>query len=600
MKSKYFSQGEENAWNPGIKSTLPAEYLPLSTLFRAENVFTSIETAAELSDFTGLEMQQMVQIRPQRLVVHELLIRVSADIYISDGTKYEDLGFNFRHVVAVLHQGYIEPEIPEIVKQFNHLRQQIQTQVEAILSNSLFSDSSSLSAPQPPAKSFFGSLFRSARKPKKKPPVETSQMRDHKLLAEWTEKAGSEGEPQLRAIYQALTRLGNALIIKHGRLIGDKALLADLVTGFVCNDYLSGMIGEMIAPIIRTGADNEGYRILPTQQQPVLINVKGASAAGKSTMRPLQHKHVEKLGLAWQDFALISPDIWRKYLLDYDSLGVASKYAGTLTGDEVPILDQKFDQYIKQKSKQGGLPHLLIDRFRFNSFAHGLGPEKGSNLLTRFGHTVYLVFLVTPPEATVERAWVRGLQVGRFKSVDDLLDHNIEAFKGIPKLFFTWALHKQKLVYYEFLDNSVLRGQIPRTIAFGLSGEMYILDFKCLLDIVRYTKININASNSSEVYPSDSDMQPENNTYFILECVRKIPVINFVSRDSGMIYARMESGRMKWIDTATFRCSIKQPDALAVFKVIASELITNLENIPQQPAIPIPEQAQRQTMGNLS
>jgi hypothetical protein len=207
---------------------------------------------------------------------------------------------------------------------------------------------------------------------------------------------------------------------------------------------------------------------------------------------------------------------------------------------------------------------------------------------------------VTPPEATVERAWVRGLQVGRFKSVDDLLDHNIEAFKGIPKLFFTWALHKQKLVYYEFLDNSVLRGQIPRTIAFGLSGEMYILDFKCLLDIVRYTKININASNSSEVYPSDSDMQPENNTYFILECVRKIPVINFVSRDSGMIYARMESGRMKWIDTATFRCSIKQPDALAVFKVIASELITNLENIPQQPAIPIPEQAQRQTMGNLS
>ena len=90
--------GDENtgAWNPGIKSTLPSEYLSLSTMFQTRNVFSNIETATELSDFTGLAIQQLVFFRPERLVTHELLIRVSADICVSDGTRYEDLGINFR------------------------------------------------------------------------------------------------------------------------------------------------------------------------------------------------------------------------------------------------------------------------------------------------------------------------------------------------------------------------------------------------------------------------------------------------------------------------------------------------------------------------
>ncbi len=59
-------------------------------------------------------------------------------------------------------------------------------------------------------------------------------------------------------------------------------------------------------------------------------------------------------------------------------------------------------------------------------------------------------------------------------------------------------------MYYEFLDNGVACRQKPCTIAFGKNGEMYILDFKCMFDIVRYTKINIEASNPVEVYPGQS------------------------------------------------------------------------------------------------
>ena len=139
------------------------------------------------------------------------------------------------------------------------------------------------------------------------------------------------------------------------------------------------------------------------------MNTKGASASGKSTLRPLQKTLAGQIGVRWDEFALISPDIWRKQLLDYAGLGAVYKYGGAFTGDEVRIIDQKLDRYMARKAASGNISHLLIDRFRFDSFAPD-SDEAGSNLLTRFGHVVYLFFMITPPETLVERAWNRGLE----------------------------------------------------------------------------------------------------------------------------------------------------------------------------------------------
>ena len=137
-------------------------------------------------------------------------------------------------------------------------------------------------------------------------------------------------------------------------------------------------------------------------------------------MRPLQRRLAAELGVRWSDFALISPDIWRKYLLDYAELGPDYKYAGALTGRELAIIDQKLDRYIAHQATRSGIPHLLIDRFRFDSFAPD-SDQAGSNLLSRFGSSIYMFFMITPPHETVERAWNRGLEVGRYKAVDDTL-----------------------------------------------------------------------------------------------------------------------------------------------------------------------------------
>ena len=219
------------------------------------------------------------------------------------------------------------------------------------------------------------------------------------------------------------------------------------------------------------------------------------------------------------------------------------------------------------RAARGEMPHLLIDRFRFDSFVPNL-EEGSSRLLTRFGDLVYMFFMITPPETTVERAWTRGLKVGRYKAVEDLLAHNVEAYAGMPELFFTWALITGKKVHYEFLDNSVAGGHPPRTVAFGWNGEMTILDIKSMLDIERFRRINIQAQQAADVYAS-TNLSPQNNVDFLKRCTRWIPVINFADYETGYVYARLKRGKWAWRDELHFEKALENPDAKAGLLAIA-------------------------------
>ena len=89
-------------WNPGIESTLPSEFLPLSTVFSSANVSSSVDDIQEINGFCGLAIERLSTFRPERLALHEVLIRVMADLSVPDGEKYEDLGVNFRKMTATI------------------------------------------------------------------------------------------------------------------------------------------------------------------------------------------------------------------------------------------------------------------------------------------------------------------------------------------------------------------------------------------------------------------------------------------------------------------------------------------------------------------
>lgn len=204
------------------------------------------------------------------------------------------------------------------------------------------------------------------------------------------------------------------------------------------------------------------------------------------------------------------------------------------------------------------MSHLLIDRFRFDSFAPD-SDEAGSNLLTRFGQIVYLFFLITPPDSLVRRAWKRGLEVGRYKAVDDTLAHSVEAYSGMPGLFFTWTQHTDKRVHFEFLDNSVPLGERPRTVALGWNDTLNVLDVKCALDVERYRSVNIDGTAPEFLYSDKALLAPERNTEFLRQSIDRFREINFADQSAGRIYLRVVSGRPIWADREALEQAASNP-----------------------------------------
>ena len=567
---------EFGPWNPGLRSPVPSDIRPLSTLLRADSVFTPLETADELAAFTGLRPEDLVRLRPERLVVHELLVRITADISVPDGSNYEDLGINFRKIARTIFASYIEPRMDEIVQAYENFSRPMTARIHDELSATLFSRSDS---PRHGSDDGFFSRLLFCGGNKDRPALRQDGVaRENQVVREWSEKEKAAEGSESRTMYQALIATVTGIQRVHGRIQGDVSLMTSVATNMACNICGSRLVGEFIAPHIAEAAEKEGFRMLPVQENPIVMNTKGAPASGKSTLRPLQKKLAIGLGVDWADFALISPDIWRKYLLDYDSLGKLSKYAGALTGDEVAVIDQKLDAYMARKADAGRISHLLIDRFRFDSFTPVTDETAGSTLLTRFGHEVYMFFMITPPEETIERAWKRGQEVGRYKTVDDLLYHNVEAFTGMPRLFFTWALKTDKSVHCEFLDNDVPLGERPRTVAFSVDGDMTILDIKKMLDVERFKKIDVSGSTPTDIYPDSAKMTAEQNAGFLQECAKLIPSITFADQSTGRVYGRMDNGEIKWTDGDILARVIQDVDSKVALETLTGPLPENTKS----------------------
>jgi len=568
----------EGPWNPGLQSQIPAELLPLATIYRPENTATSPQQARELSDLTGLPMDELVLFRPERLVVHELLAQITANLAVEAGEKTEDLGINFRKMTEIILNRHLAPLMPEFSEAWDALRTRLFSAVAAALESGLHETDTPAADRRA---GFWSRLFGKPSSAASDNPedVESSDVR---AIHHWEKQMQADGDPLHRAACRALARVAGAMHGKHGRLWGDRALLTTVATDLACNELGSEELGRLIEPHVLRAARIEGFHQLPNQAKPVVMNTKGASAAGKSTLRSRQRDLAGRIGVNWNEFALISPDIFRKFLLDYDSLGDAYKYAGSFAGHELQVVDQKLDRTIAQKAARGEMTHLLIDRFRFDTFAPA-SDIAGSNLLTRFGSLVYLFFVITPPHATVERAWGRGLEVGRYKAVDDLLAHNIEAFTGMPEVFFTWALSADKKVHYEFLDNGVPHDTQPRTVAFGWNGELNVLDIGKLLDVDRYCKINVDAQNPQSVYPDKEAMAPRRNVEFLAQCVQRLPAVNFADWNSGRIYLRTEKGKVVWLDPQALAAALADPETRAGLEAVAPQAVANIDGKPPAP-----------------
>ncbi len=529
---------EYNAWAPGLRSSIPASLLPEVTLFRNEVSTVDYVKARELADFCGLKSEQLMVFRPQRLVIHELLVKVTCDLFVPDGPNYEDLGISLRSMVASIYQNYLLPEMPSLQQAHDSEVNKAQIFIDNQIGSRLFSRAEP--APQS------GSLLTRWFKRTPKPTAPSEDPLEPAALSEWRRLLAEGADSHQVVCLNALDTTVTAVIRHRGRLVNQPELLAEIAVGLASNEIGNNLIATMVEPIFNRAVIAEGFKKLPLQTKPVVMNVKGASASGKSSIRQQQRELAEKLDIPWHEFAVISPDYWRKYLLDYSSVGEHFKYAAMLTGQELALIDAKLDRYMERKASLGEIPHLLIDRFRFDSFSVEKGRSHDSRLLSRFGDQIFLFFMITPPAETVERAWERGKTTGRYKSVDDLLYHNVEAYTGMPELFLSWVMSDDKRVRFEFLDNNVPKGNVPKTVAFGCNHELNILDFSLMQNIDRYRKINIDATTPEQVF-QDLGLE-DTNEKFISRCIASIKTVRFADQNSALVSVVFKDGKLHWID----------------------------------------------------
>ncbi|GGK55944.1 zeta toxin family protein [Amphritea balenae] len=543
MRRTEHHESEYHAWNPGISTELPSSLFRLETLYQSPYTSTGFEELQELTRLTGIKQERLVAFTPERLVLHELIIRITADILVEEGPEEEMLGQRFRQIAHRILTEYIAPSRQALEDCFEKLQQEVQLQVREILQQTLFQPVPSMPVQ---SKGFFARLRRQPARP-----LLSIEEQQYLTIKQFKDQGLQSSRPYDKALYKSLYVILSAMATTSGRIIRDPDLLTTLISRQMCNDYGSRLIGQMLDPIIRRAIHQEGYKtILPTEK-PILISLKGASASGKSTLRPLLHEVIRQQGIESESFGTISPDIWRRLLLDYDSLGSDYKYAGRLTSNEVNIIDRKLDRYIRAKAQQDrSIPHLIVDRFRFDSFTTKQIAKVLHGTYASYVDTMHMYFIITPPEATVERGWQRGLERGRYKSVEDFLGHSVEAYSGMPKLLFKWLAYDKPVFKFSFMDNSVAKGESPLTIAWGSQQALNIIDPMALINIERYQKINIYAENEAEVYPDSEQFDVRHNCGFLRQCISRLPRVNFLTAADSEPYLVIEGKQTRILNTS--------------------------------------------------
>jgi len=559
-----------NAWNPGVRPGIPPEFRALESIARSESVFGSVDDIAEVSRVTGLPQEEVTPFRPRRLALHELIIRVTADIAVAEGNDTETLGLNFRQIVKTIWDNHIESRMAAIEQIHIDLHRQIEGGVRKILAETLFR-----TEPEAPPR-FFPFGLHKWRSGKKSTPrrVATEDAEQH-FIAGYKAAGLSEGDPLRQAIYQSLYRVLGALLTTRGYIGADGGFLEKVITDHVCNRYGSQIIGAEIACQVAAAIDQERYVRVRTQPSPVMFSLKGASAAGKSSLRSMLKQFIGDQGIAAEGYATISPDIWRKLLLDYDALGAATKYAGYLTSREVAMIDGKLDRYIQEQAERHrAIPHLMIDRFRFDSFSGKHVQRILDVTYAKYVETVYMYFVVTPPEETVERGWRRALESGRYKAVEDFLGHCVEAYTGMPLILFRWLahLHPHPDYRYFFLDNSVPKGTFPEVCAHGNRNAIVIHDPRIFINVERYKKINVYAASPDEVYHRPAEMTAANNLGFLKECIRRIPEVRFIGRTEEEPCLRTIRGRLERVDTASLAAFVANEEVAEIMELLLQDL----------------------------
>jgi hypothetical protein len=126
----------------------------------------------------------------------------------------------------------------------------------------------------------------------------------------------------------------------------------------------------------------------------------------------------------------------------------------------------------------------------------------------------------------------------------------------MPTVFFTWIQRRDKHIHFEFLDNSVHFGELPRTVAFGSNDTLHVLDVARIVDIERFGRVNVDARNVQALYPDRRLLAPEYNLGFLRKCIEGFREVIFAHQETGRVYLRVVSGVPTLVDREALQAAL--------------------------------------------
>jgi len=225
----------------------------------------------------------------------------------------------------------------------------------------------------------------------------------------------------------------------------------------------------------------------------------GAPACGKGTMvASLEVKARDELQVAWRDTIKIDTDNHRGIVSHPGGMGDDPTAYSALNDFESAYITRRAYEKVRTQLERGEGHHLVIDGVRPIPARFKLGTENNGQL--------HVSCASAPVDVSIERAWVRGQETGRYISSDYLIDCHKAVSRDLLKAIVTHCADTNTEM--SLFNTDVPHGEQPiQVVSINMqTREAIIYNADALAEIYAKKNININATSKAELFASEGDM----------------------------------------------------------------------------------------------
>lgn len=439
--------------------------LKYTILDNKQVVFRDVHELAELCIATGDIPRNLVAFRPERLALHEIIKAVITRLQYIPETAEERLSLEYDHIFLRIAKGLIVEFKSEINLASFELYEQHKV-IEALVTRLVLEE----------------------------------EFKADKLLQD------DHVQSCIEAIQSEKKKVNDVELGKHvpGYTI-QKAIIAlatDAVFTKLAQAKMEALINQLISALI------EGGKLtaldIPPASQRLLLLVAGGQASGKGSSVAQLKYSAQQAGIEWSNISKGGGDIFRSLLLDHGA--VPPNLYQQMCQDEASLVSHnKVFTALDKMAEQGKAPHVFIEQIY-------VGKEK-IEMALKEGGTAYIVVVSTEVNDAVERAFLRGIDTGRFETVRGILTAHKGMAVQLPDRLSECA---DKSVFIRIVDNNVSKGEQPIKVADidCINKTIQVYDKQKLERFISKTAINIYATHPDDVYNKTLMAQVSIDKYF--------------------------------------------------------------------------------------